>query len=163
MTLEEIDWKNWEPEVDATLLFVVDEGEVLLIRKKTGFGAGKINAPGGRIEPGETPLECALREVEEELRIQAHDPEFCGRLYFQFEDGLSIRGHVFRAARFSGIPTETDEAIPLWFSVDKVPFEEMWEDDHTWFPWMLERRKFEARYVFDGEKMMEHRIKEIEE
>lgn len=38
----------------ATLMFVIDEarGEVLLIRKKRGLGAGKINGPGGKIDPG---------------------------------------------------------------------------------------------------------------
>ncbi len=51
-------WENWEPRERATLCFVRRENEVLLIRKKRGLGAGKINGPGGRIEPGETPAEC---------------------------------------------------------------------------------------------------------
>ncbi len=50
------DWNNWEPGLRATLMFIVDEAreEVLLIRKKRGLGAGKINGPGGKIDPGET-------------------------------------------------------------------------------------------------------------
>ena len=47
MRIEEIDWNAWEPQQRATLLFVIHGGEILLIRKKRGLGAGKINGPGG--------------------------------------------------------------------------------------------------------------------
>ena len=64
---EQIDWQRWEPDEHATLCFVIRGGEILLIRKKRGLGAGKINGPGGRLEPGETALDCAVRETREEL------------------------------------------------------------------------------------------------
>ena len=63
----DVDWENWEPRDRATLLFVMDAGRLLLIRKKRGLGAGKITGPGGHIEPGESPAEAAVRELEEEL------------------------------------------------------------------------------------------------
>ena len=71
-----IDWKSWQPGVRATLMFIIDEAkrEVLLIRKKRGLGAGKINGPGGKIDPGETSLECAVRETQEELGVTALNP-----------------------------------------------------------------------------------------
>ena len=78
-----------------------------------------------------------------------------GEPYFQFIDGYSIFGHVFTAAGFEGSPTETDEAIPLWCSIDELPFDRMWEDDHTWFPHMLEGRRFSGRYIFDGDRMLD--------
>ena len=67
--LADIDWDTWEAKDPATLVFVVKDGQMLLIRKKRGLGAGKINAPGGRLEPGEAPLEAAIREAQEELCI----------------------------------------------------------------------------------------------
>jgi len=63
--LGDIDWATWTPVDTATLLFVVRHTEVLLIRKKRGLGAGKINGPGGRLEKGESLAECAVRETEE--------------------------------------------------------------------------------------------------
>jgi 8-oxo-dGTP diphosphatase len=48
------DWSVWQPTERANLCFVTRGDEVLLIHKKRGLGAGKINGPGGRIEPGET-------------------------------------------------------------------------------------------------------------
>ena len=56
---EQIDWSAWQPVDRATLLFVVRDGEILLIHKKRGIGAGKINGPGGRLDPGESTLACA--------------------------------------------------------------------------------------------------------
>ena len=67
--VSEIDWTSWVPVEKATLLFVLRDGQILLIHKKTGLGAGKINGPGGRIDPGETPRQCAIREVQEELCV----------------------------------------------------------------------------------------------
>ena len=57
---------QWTPDILATLMFVVQDGKILLIRKKRGIGAGKVNGPGGKFEPGETALQCVLREVREE-------------------------------------------------------------------------------------------------
>ena len=61
--LNSIDWSKWVPRETATLCFIEKEGQLLLIHKKRGLGAGTINAPGGRLEPGETPLEAAIRET----------------------------------------------------------------------------------------------------
>ena len=66
-----IDWSSWIPTVKATLLFIWKGDQLLLIRKKRGLGAGKINAPGGKIDPGETPLQAAERELLEELGVRA--------------------------------------------------------------------------------------------
>ena len=69
-----IDWGGWRPDMRATLMFIRDGHEVLLMRKLRGIGAGKINAPGGKIEPGETPLEGAIRETQEELLVTPLKP-----------------------------------------------------------------------------------------
>ena len=67
--IRQIDWPTWQPTEKATLLFVLMDGRILLIDKKTGLGAGKIDGPGGRIDPGETALHGAIREVQEELCV----------------------------------------------------------------------------------------------
>ncbi len=142
----------------ATLVFVRRGDEVLLIHKKRGLGAGKINGPGGKIEAGETSLQAAVREVEEELKITPLDLEEMGELHFQFIDGLAIHCVVYLAMGFSGTPEETDEAIPEWFQVDQIPYDQMWEDDQYWLPRMLGREKFRAYFDFDDETMLSKRI-----
>lgn len=160
----EVDWDHWEPTMRANLLFVQQDGQVLLIRKKSGLGKGKINGPGGKLNPGETALAAAVREVDEELQIRVRpgDCEEMGTLRFQFVDGLALHCVVFRTHHFEGIPTETPEAIPMWFQVDAIPFDEMWEDDRHWLRPMLAGRKFRGDFVFDGDKMLEKWIEWIQ-
>lgn len=155
----DIHWPSWKAVDEATLLFVVRGGQVLLIRKQRGLGAGKINGPGGRIHAGETPLEAAVREVREEVCVTPHDIVECGELSFQFVDGYSIHVHVFRAAGCEGEATQTPEAIPLWTPLDAIPYDEMWADDRIWVPLMLAGTRFEGRFVFDGDTMLDHEVR----
>lgn len=116
---------QWTPDILATLMFVVQDGKILLIRKKRGIGAGKVNGPGGKFEPGETALQCVLREVREELCIDVADAREMGVLNFSFTCGTipEIRCHVFMASSFKGTPLETPEAEPFWCPVDGIPYD----------------------------------------
>jgi 8-oxo-dGTP diphosphatase len=152
----DIDWPNWQPTMRATLVFLRREGEVLLIHKKTGLGKGKVNAPGGKLEPGETPAHAAVREVKEEIDVNVSAVEEMGALRFQFVDGEKLALHcvVFVATEFDGVPTESREADPFWCALDAVPYDQMWEDDRHWLPGMLEGKRFEGDFVFDDELML---------
>lgn len=158
MRLSDIDWPRWDPRDVATLLFVRRHNELLLIRKKRGLGAGKINAPGGRLEPGETLEEGAIREVQEEVGVTPLGVRLRGELRFQFVDGYSLHCHVFLADGCEGEPIETDEAIPMWIGVDAVPYDEMWADDVLWVPFMLAGYTFSGRFVFDGDQMLDQEM-----
>lgn len=156
--LSDVDWQHWEPRECATLLFVMRDGRILLIHKKKGLGAGKINGPGGRIEPGESPREAAIREVQEELLVTPTGVQMAGELMFQFTDGFSIHGYVFTATGCHGTPEETDEATPQWFPTDQIPFDRMWADDRIWIPWMLAGKPFLGRFVFDNDTMLDSEV-----
>ena len=156
--VREIDWTCWRAVDPATLVFVVKDRRILLIRKKRGLGAGKINGPGGRLEAGESFDACAVREVREELGVTPLHLEKLGQHGFQFVDGYSTFVHVYRAADLAGTPVETDEAEPFWFDVDAIPFDEMWEDDRHWLPLVIGGRRFAGRWVFDGDRMLDHTL-----
>jgi 8-oxo-dGTP diphosphatase len=153
-------WERWVPTERATLLFVLRDGHVLLIHKKTGLGAGKINGPGGRIEDGETPAQGAVREVQEELCATPTGVRPCGELFFQFVDGYSLHGYVFTASGITGEVCETREAAPLWTPLAAVPFDRMWADDRLWFPLMLQGKSFRGWFIFDGDTMLDYRVEE---
>ncbi len=161
MRLADIQWSSWKPDDRATLLFVIDGAQVLLIRKKRGLGAGKINAPGGRIEAGESPMEAALREVVEETGVVPSDAHKRGELRFQFVDGYSLFCHVFIAFGHAGDAHETDEAVPMWTPIDAIPFHEMWADDALWLPKLLANELFDGRFVFDGDAMLDHHLADV--
>src|SRR5216117_655066 len=104
MRVDQIEWPNWKPTEYANLCFVIRDGQILLIHKKRGLGAGKINGPGGKLEPGEAPLAGAIREVQEEIGVTPTGVEARGEIRFQFTDGLRLHGHVFAATGCVGEP-----------------------------------------------------------
>lgn len=167
----DIDWCLWIPQDVATLTFVFSPeqktagrvDEILLIRKKRGLGAGKVNGPGGRLEGTETLVECAVREVQEELGVTPLNPVERGRLDFQFADGYSLRCHVYSSRSFTGTAMETDEAIPLWTRVDQIPFDQMWADDIFWFSHLLAERPFVGRFIFDRDTMVDMDLRSPED
>ncbi len=161
-SVAEIHWDTWRPVDRATLLFVIKDGQILLIHKKRGLGAGKVNGPGGRMEPGESPRQCAVREVEEELEVSPTGITLGGELAFQFVDAYSIHVHVFRAEDCEGEAQETDEAIPLWTPLDAIPYDEMWADDRHWLPLLLSHQPFRGRFIFDGDAMLDYTLEQIE-
>ena len=135
---------------EAVLCFVLRGDEVLLIEKRRGLGEGWYNGPGGKLEPGETPLECAVRETREEVGVTPLDPEKVGELTFVHDGDEHTFVHVFRAVDHEGTPRPSPEARPYWVPVDDVPYDEMWDDDHLWLPYALDGRSFAGRFRFEG-------------
>ena len=153
-----IDWDRWEPTERANLCFIRVENRLLLIVKKRGLGAGKVNAPGGRIEPGESALQAALRETMEEVCVHPLGVEEMGVLHFDFTDGYRLHCTVFAASGLEGEPAATDEADPFWVDVSEVPYDRMWSDDRHWLPLVLDGKKFDGWFRFDDETMLTCRV-----
>jgi len=160
--ISDIDWMNWVPVDRATLVFVIRKNQILLIRKKRGLGAGKISGPGGRLEPGESFVACAIREVREELGVEVSELVQLGEHRFQFIDEHSIHVHVYRTHKIDGVPIETDEAVPLWFSLNEIPFDEMWEDDKHWLPLVVQSKRFSGDWLFDRDQIVDYRLALLE-
>jgi 8-oxo-dGTP diphosphatase len=157
-TVEAIDWRLWKPVDRAVLCFIRQGDRLLLIRKKRGLGAGKINGPGGRIDPGENAEQAAVRETEEEIGVTPLGIRRSGELSFQFRDGYSLHCTVFLTDRHRGEPVETGEALPFWCPTDRVPFDQMWADDRLWFPLLLAGVPFQGVFIFDGDAMLSYRL-----
>ncbi len=148
----------------ATVCYPVVDGEMLLIRKQRGLGAGKLIGAGGKVEDGETPGECVRREVREELHVRPVGVEQRGEIEFHFggpaSDGDSLLVSVYAADGVDGEPEPTAEATPVWHPVDDLPYDEMWVDDRVWLPHLLDGRTFAARFVLDdgGERLTEYAV-----
>ncbi|WFB36735.1 8-oxo-dGTP diphosphatase [Kiritimatiellota bacterium B12222] len=151
---EIIQWEAWRPKDQATLCFVLQNQQVLLIEKKRGLGKGKVNGPGGKFECGETAMDCAIRETREELGIIPLNLVERGLLRFQFTNGYSLVAHIFLAFDFEGVAVETEEAIPLWTDLDLIPYRKMWADDVLWLPHVLDGKTATGDFLFDDDHML---------
>ena len=154
VTAEELglDASQGEPFVrDFTLCQVVDGDRILLGMKKRGFGVGKWNGFGGKVEKGETAEAAASRELSEEAGLQSRVLQHRGVLLFSFQGSPKLmRVHMF-LTRFSdcdGEVTESEEMRPEWFPVSGIPFDKMWADDELWMGRVLEGDSVEGRFAF---------------
>ncbi|MCL1946199.1 MAG: 8-oxo-dGTP diphosphatase [Chitinivibrionia bacterium] len=158
--VKDFHWENDKFSEYAVLSFVFNKerDEVLLIHKKRGLGKGKINAPGGRIEPNESDFEAAIRETQEEVCLTPKELKKVGELNFYFTDGYSLKGFVFVSQKYVGEIKETDEAKPFWCKMSQIPYKNMWADDIFWLPLMLSGEKFRGYFVFEKDKMLDKNI-----
>jgi len=144
--------------IDSTLCLPVrgdPPAEVLLGFKKAGFGAGKVTGFGGKVEPGETVVAAALRELAEEAGLSAAEDDLrpAGRLTFSFpaRPSWSQVVHVFVVTAWDGTPVESTEMRPAWFRVDALPFAQMWQDAPHWLPRILAGERLDSTFVFQDD------------
>ena len=145
-----------------TLSIICQDSEILLGMKKRGFGAGRWNGFGGKVESGETIAEAAARELFEESNLVAGDLLEIGILIFKFADATpDLEVHVFRVDKFTGEPQESEEMRPQWFKIADIPYEQMWADDILWLPLLIAGQKFKGEFVFDRPSSAEYAAKII--
>ena len=153
---------------DTSLVYLLDdEGRVLLGRKRRGMGVGKWNGFGGKIEPGETMRQCAVRELREEsgITVRPEDLDLAADLYFDLpSDGRwSHGGMVYFVRKWQGVPHLSEEMEPRWFSLDQLPYEEMWEADRIWLPQLLAGKQLRGTNLFapDGDHVIQSIFQEV--
>ncbi len=140
----------------ATLVFLIrevpGEKELLLAMKKRGFGQGKWNGVGGKLDlrKDKDILETAERELKEEVGIKAKILERVAILsfYFPYQKKWNQNVYVYFAKNWQGEPKETEEMRPKWFKFSELPFDEMWSDDKFWLPKVLAGEKVKAEFIF---------------
>lgn len=69
-----------------TLCMVYDNKRILLGMKKRGFGSGRWNGFGGKIEADESIETAALRELKEEVGLEAKRIDKRAVLTFKFQN-----------------------------------------------------------------------------
>lgn len=151
----------------TTLCLLLQDDRVLLAMKKRGFGQGKWNGIGGKLNEGESIHDAALRELMEEIGVSAsrEDLRRAGYIEFFF-DGRSLWDQdmtIFLVNHWSGEPCETEEMKPCWFHFKDIPYEEMWVGDKHWMPVVLEGKTIRGKFFFnaDGSQLNDYTIEMI--
>jgi mutator protein MutT len=155
----------------ATLIFLIKKSdlgiqEICLAMKKRGFGINKWNGVGGKVEAGETIEQSAIRETKEEISVVIKDISKVAELTFYFSDNPDWNQivHVYFTENWEGDPVESEEMKPQWYTIDSIPYENMWPDDIFWLPEVIKGQKLKASFTLDShDTILEQHIDIVDE
>lgn len=160
---------------NATVCLPVKDRKVLLGFKTRKIGAGCWNGYGGGIENGESIIDCAIRELEEESGLKADSSNLekvaIAEFHNEKSDGTVFvsKVHFFLVKDWQGEPSLTlDGAMitPTFFDIDNLPYDQMMPADREFFPLILNGKKVlvESYYSpFQKELKREVKITEVDD
>lgn len=151
----------------CTLLFLRRGDELLLAMKKRGFGAGRWNGVGGKVDPGESIEQALVRECQEEIGVTPISYSKVAEHGFILDSegaaAWEMHVHTYIASVWAGEPSETEEMAPRWFKITEIPYHDMWQDDKYWLPQVLEGKILKTLFTFDGhDNLLSQKVKEVE-
>jgi 8-oxo-dGTP pyrophosphatase MutT (NUDIX family) len=156
------------PDIRRTLLFLRSGDQLLLAMKKRGFGQGKWNGVGGKIEPNESLEQALVRECIEEIGVTPTSWQPVAELDFVQDAETDDPWHMFVYAylcdEWEGDPSESEEMMPKWFHIEDIPYRDMWDDDEFWLPYVLDGKKVVGEFTFDiNDRLLTHDVRMTEE
>lgn len=140
--------------MNATVVFPVKDGKVLLGRKTKKIGVGKYNGFGGKQHGDETIEHTAARELYEEtglgLKVDNKDLELCAIVDFDNGDFVHFKVYFYIANNFTGEFKDTDEMIDIdWFDVKNMPYDNMLAADKIFVEKIFNGEKFSAKIKYN--------------
>lgn len=148
----------------ATLCYVTDKknNSTLMIyrnKKKNDYHEGKWNGLGGKFEPGESPEECAIREIEEESGLKVKNVTMKGFITFPLFDGKDDwYVFLFTSDEFEGEQIDSPEGKLEWIPNEKLTEINLWEGDKIFIPWLFEEKFFSAKFNYENGKFVDHSV-----
>ncbi|HEY6905947.1 MAG TPA: 8-oxo-dGTP diphosphatase [Ignavibacteriaceae bacterium] len=148
----------------ATLCYVMDKKNksTLMIhrnKKKNDYHEGKWNGLGGKFEKGESPEECAIREIKEESGLSVHAPHMHGFITFPNFDGVDDwYVFIFTIEDFSGNMIDSPEGKLEWIPNEKVTELNLWEGDKIFLEWLFQDRFFSAKFNYENGKYKDYSV-----
>jgi 8-oxo-dGTP diphosphatase len=144
----------------ATLCYVRREGRTLMLHRNkrpddTHFG--KWNGLGGKFDQGETPEECARREIREESGLDVHTLDLKGVITFpKFAKNEDWYVFLF-VAQADGEPiAECHEGELVWIDDANLLTLNLWEGDEIFIPWLDRPDFFSARFSYENGRLKSH-------
>lgn len=151
----------------ATMCYVHKRNNVLMLHRnldREDIHYGLWVPPGGKIERGERPIDCVVRELREEAGLDLINPEYRGVVIFDNRDRLmggkknheDWEVHVYSCTKFRGTPREKSESGSLlWVPESKLLTLPMHEGDKAILAWLKVGRRFEGIFRYSDERLLE--------
>jgi 8-oxo-dGTP diphosphatase len=147
----------------ATLCYVRHEGKTLMlhrIKKANDMHQGKWNGLGGKFESGETPEDCAIREIREESGLEISEPRLKGVITFPVFDGVNDwHVYIITADKFAGELIESNEGYLEWIDDDKLLDLNLWDGDKIFLKWLDDKPFFSAKFVYEAGELRDYTVK----
>ena len=99
------------------------------VRKDNDENRDKWVGIGGKFEPGESPEDCAVREVREETGLTMHSWSYRGIVTFVSDKWGTEYMHLFHSTDFSGELRDCDEGVLEWVDKERLLTLPIWEGD----------------------------------
>ncbi len=146
----------------GTLVYLKRDSKTLMlhrIKKEQDFHEGKWNGLGGKLEAGETPEACAIREVKEESGLDLVDPRLRGIITFPMFDQIDDwYVYLFTGTQFSGETIDSPEGNLEWIDDEKLLDLTLWEGDYIFLKWLNQDRFFSGKFVYENKELIEHSV-----
>lgn len=148
----------------ATLCYVTDrktDSTLMLhrVKKANDYHEGKWNGLGGKFEQGESPEECAIREIEEECGLKVKSVKMKGFITFPLFDGKEDwYVFLFTADDFEGNLIDSPEGNLKWIKSEKLTELNLWDGDKIFIPWLFQNKFFSAKFNYENGKYISHEV-----
>ena len=146
----------------ATLCYVKQNDKTLMIfrnKKKNDYHEGKYNGLGGKFEPGESPEECAKREILEESGLIAEHLDLKGTITFPLFDGKDDwYVFLFIIDKFSGELIDSPEGRLEWIDNAKLLELPLWDGDKVFLPWLDKPEFFSAKFNYSDGILLDWKV-----
>lgn len=148
----------------ATVCYVIDKNNnstlmIHRVKKQNDYHEGKWNGLGGKFEHGESPEECAIREIEEESGLKVKSVIMKGFITFPMFDGKEDwYVFLFTANEFSGNLIDSNEGNLAWIKNEKLTELNLWDGDKIFIPWLFQDGFFSAKFNYKDGKYLSHTV-----
>jgi 8-oxo-dGTP diphosphatase len=146
----------------ATLCYVQKDNKTLMLfrnKKANDYHQGKWNGLGGKFEQGESPEDCAIREIKEESGLIVKNLTMKGFITFpMFDEKEDWHVFLFVVDEFEGELIESPEGKLEWVPNDKLLELNLWEGDKIFIPWLFQNRFFSAKFIYKKGKFIKHEV-----
>ena len=142
---------------NTTLVHLEKDGCYLMlhrIRKEADENRDKWVGIGGKFEPGESPEDCALREVREETGLTMHSWAYRGIVTFVSDEWGTEYMHLFWSDDFSGSLRDCDEGELEWVDKGRIPRLPIWEGDKIFLRLLdTDEPFFSLKLCYSGDRL----------
>ncbi len=149
--------------MQTTLCYIEKNNKYLMLhrtKKENDMNTDKWIGIGGKLEAGETPLDCVIREAMEETGLSLINPAYRGVIYFRNSYYYDEDMHLYTCDNFTGEIKECDEGDLEWIDKDALYDLTLWEGDKIFLDLIKNPSPFfELTLNYEKDKLISHKIK----